>query len=193
MTVDGSTVRIEVDAADAAYPVTVDPFVGATQQLVPTASAANDQFGSEVAMHGDVDAQTVVVAAPGDDTTGPDAGAVYIYQDDGTGWVEQAFIAAPAGSSGFGSDVDVHGDLIAVGASLDDNVNGADAGAVYIYEQAVSGGAWSLATTVYECDPAVTSPCGDAAGVGAGFAGNGFGTSVDLADGIIRVDWDPEF
>jgi len=87
MRLDGRTLRLEVDAAGARYPVTVDPMW--TQQTVLASSdgAANDLFGASVAIDGD----TAVIGAPLK-TVGASAqqGQAYVFVRAGSSWVEQA-------------------------------------------------------------------------------------------------------
>ena len=54
-------------------------------ELLASDGAAGDQFGTSVAIEGDV----VVVGAPFEDENGIDAGAAYAYRFDGTNWVQQ--------------------------------------------------------------------------------------------------------
>ena len=77
-------------------------------------------FGYDVAAHGDI----VAVGTRFDE-------AAYIYTSEGD-LVKQ--ITAPDGNSGFfGDSVDVSDNFVAVGALSDDNENGLEAGAVYLF------------------------------------------------------------
>ncbi len=76
----------------------------------PTPSSL-DQFGTVIRATD----QRVFVSAIGDDTVGPDAGAVYVYNRT-TGVLLQTITAPnPAGNEGFGAPMSVHGDTLVVG------------------------------------------------------------------------------
>ncbi len=98
-------------------------------KLTASDAAGDDRFGSSVSVSSD----RVAVGALGDDDGGTDSGSIYVYEWDGSGWVETKLTAldAAAGDS-FGNFVSVSGDRVAVSANLDDNANGIDAGAVYV-------------------------------------------------------------
>ncbi len=112
-----------------------------TQQrrLVSDDPDAEDRFGWAVGISGD----TVVVGAPQDDDAGLDAGAVHVFVRTGSTWSEQAKLTAgdAAASDLFGNAVAIDGDTVVVGAQEDDNGNGTNAGAVYVYVR--SGTVWS--------------------------------------------------
>lgn len=109
-----------------------------TQQAKLTASdaGAEDYFGSSV----DIDGDTVVVGAVGDDDRGANAGAVYVFMRSGTTWSQQAKLTASDGASGdgFGGDVAFDGDTVVVGAP---GVGSSNAGAIYVFVR--SGTTWS--------------------------------------------------
>ena len=93
--------------------------------------ANRDRFGSPMAMDG----RWLVVGASGDDEAASDAGAVYIYiRESGVWSLWQKLMADDAESrDAFGSDVDIVGDWIVVGAAGDDDL-GTDAGAAYTFK-----------------------------------------------------------
>ena len=136
-------------------------------RLTATGVASRDTYGFSVAVAGD----RVVIAAQGDDDRGVDAGAVYLYESDGSGgWVETKLTATDAAAGdGFGRSVAVAGDRVVVGArGVDDN--GALSGAAYVYEPNGSGG-WAE-TKLTATDAA---------------AGDGFGSSVAVAGDLVVV------
>lgn len=104
-------------------------------KLVPGDLAAEDLFGSAVA----IDAETIVIGAPRQDSAGTDAGAAYVYERQGTSWVNTAKLVASDASaeSRFGNSVAISNGTIVVGASWTKNKSGA----VYVFEQV--GGVWS--------------------------------------------------
>ncbi len=92
----------------------------------PTADPG-DEFGFAVAVVG----ATVVVGAPFDDTAGPDAGAVYVF-DGASGALRRTLVnPAPANSTRFGWAVAAVGPNIAIGAPTDSGTGG---GTVYLYD-----------------------------------------------------------
>jgi hypothetical protein len=64
-------------------------------------------------------------------------GAVYVFEHDGTGWVEDEIIVNPDADAGFGSAIDIHGSQMIVGNPL----RNTEMGSVYIYAE--QGGTWS--------------------------------------------------
>lgn len=110
-------------------------------------SLERESFGASLAFHGGY----LVVGAPGTRKTNGKiwgSGAVYVYRkrDDGT-WVQYARLLSsdfedsrkPGGSGSamgeqFGSSVDIHGDLIVVGAP-NGNEGEHGAGAVYVFQR----------------------------------------------------------
>jgi len=121
-----------------------------------------DNFGWSVALSGD----TLAVGAPledsnaqgidGDqyDNSAKDAGAVYVFSRDNSAWSQQAYLKASNSDPGdnFGWSVAVSGDVLAVGAPLEDsnstliNIGQSDnsaqyAGAAYVFVR--SGGIWT--------------------------------------------------
>ena len=180
--VDGD-IELRVDTAGAEYPITIDPVITEDQKLVIDPDAAGDRFGESVAIDGVPNDMTIVVGAVGDDG---EQGVVYVYRNDGFGWAQRAKLFAPTpGDRQFGWDVDVRGDVVVVGAPGDDT-NGPNAGAVYVFEPTGPFGDWQQTSVVYQCDPFVSSPCGETA-AGAGFDGAGFGFAVDLTDQFLLV------
>lgn len=103
---------------------------GEQAYLVAPNAAANDQFGSSVALAGDL----AVVGAPAADQNGVNSGAVYVFQRNGNVWSAGAALPAVGTSwfDAFGHSLATNGTRIAVGAPSDDSL-GVD-----------SGGAWTF-------------------------------------------------
>jgi len=153
------------DRGSSAGAVYVFELGGATHKLTAADGAAGDGFGFAVALAGG----TLLVGAPFADEGGAQAGAVYVFERQGSGWVQIAKLTAAdrRPQSLFGSSVAVAGDRAAIGARLDDGA-GANAGAAYVFARA--GGAWS--------QQAKLLPPGLA-------AGEELGSSVALAGGAV--------
>ncbi|MGB0581083.1 MAG: family 16 glycoside hydrolase, partial [Limisphaerales bacterium] len=124
-------------------------------------TGALDTFGTVVAISGN----TAVVGAPGEDSaatnvngdgadnTASEAGAAYVYVKTGDVWTFQAYLKPRNAEAGdmFGSSVAISGDLIVVGAPMEDSratgVNGnrsdnseVASGAAYVFNR--SGTSW---------------------------------------------------
>jgi hypothetical protein len=161
-------------------------------ELVPTginARAADDQFGSAVAMTGNL----VAVGAPAHDfdsigaNTIGDAGAVYLFRRREFTWTMEAKVTAPPGhrhvSDRFGSSVALSPDglILAVGAPFDDyDANGlsfaASAGAVYVFRYIDDS--WRFTQKLVGAK---------ASGVSDRVAGDTFGSSLAMATGKLAV------
>jgi len=133
------------------------------QKLLPSDGALVDNFGWAVAANAD----TLLVGARGHDTAGGgDAGSAYVFVRSGTAWTEQQELTASDGAAGdqFGYSVALEGDTAVVGARLDDNAGGFDAGAGYVFVRL--GTAWAQEQKLVASD---------------GASADQFGTSVSLS------------
>lgn len=108
--------------------------------LVASDAAANDNFGISVALSGDT---AVVGAYRNDHVGGTNAGAAYVFVRSSGIWTQEAKLTASdaAANDEFGIDVALSGDTALVGAYLNDNVGGSDAGAAYVFVR--SAGVWT--------------------------------------------------
>lgn len=99
-------------------------------KLVATDREQGDLFGITVSISSDY----AVIGATGDDEK---RGAAYIFINNGNSWVESARLTStfrnPLGA--LGSSVSAHGELVLVGAELNDD----GLGAAYIYQRTESG------------------------------------------------------
>jgi len=90
---------------------------------------AGDGFGTSIAIVGG----NVLVGAPGDDSAGPDAGAAYLF-DGANGQLLAMFLnPSPDAGDAFGFCLAAVGNDVVISAPWDD-ANGANAGAVYVFE-----------------------------------------------------------
>lgn len=110
--------------------------------LGPQASALEPSgFGYEIAINSN---QTIFAGAFGDDVAGVNAGAVYIYNYNGTNWSQSGILRASDASafSEFGASVAANGSLLVVGAPIQsDEEAGRSPGKAYIFRQ--SGSSWT--------------------------------------------------
>jgi hypothetical protein len=125
-----------------------------TQQakLLATDGVANDQFGSAVALSGDV----ALVGAQLDDVgTNVDQGSAYVFTRSGALWTQQAQLLASdgAGNEGFGISVAISGDTALVGAWLDQAGVTEFQGSAYVYVR--SGSTWTQQAQLLAADGAM--------------------------------------
>lgn len=98
-----------------------------------------DRFGWSV----DVDGDTAIIGAERDeDPNGEGAGSAYVFTCANGDWTQEAKLAADDGDAqdSFGSSAAIDGDTIFVGANGDEDPNGDNAGAAYVFTRA--GGEW---------------------------------------------------
>ncbi|MBK8466240.1 MAG: hypothetical protein IPL32_10455 [Chloracidobacterium sp.] len=194
-----STPNESGSVAGAAYVFTRSSGVWTQQAYLKPASVGTtqvgDQFGVSVAVAGD----TVVVAAPLEDssTTGvnstpnessSNSGAAYVFTRSAGVWTQQAYLKpAAVGTSQandqFGNSVSVSGDTVVVGADGEDssttgvnsiaNETSGGSGAVYVFTR--SAGVWT--------QQAYLKP----AAVGTTQAGDQFGRSVAVLGDTVVV------
>jgi hypothetical protein len=119
--------------------------------IKPFNTDAEDKFGTSVALSAD----TLAVGAPFEDSnarginpggennnTASEAGAVYVFTRDSSGWSQQTYIKASNSLSGdkFGWSLALVGEVLAVGAYTSNSTSGND-GAAYVFIE--SNGTWS--------------------------------------------------
>ncbi|MDP8210623.1 MAG: PKD domain-containing protein, partial [Candidatus Stygibacter australis] len=106
-------------------------------KLIASDGTVNDKFGGSVSISGD----NVLIGAYWDDDNGSNSGSAYIYNYDGTSWVEQQKLTASDGDTGdrFGATVSISGDYALIGAYFDDD-NGDNSGSLYVYHY--NGTSW---------------------------------------------------
>ncbi|GAJ02326.1 unnamed protein product, partial [marine sediment metagenome] len=140
---------------------------GFETKLTASDGATNDEFGSSVSIDGD----RAIIGAPGDDP----CGSAYVFQWNGTAWVEEAKLTASDGAAGdqFGCSVSINGDRAVIGAYYDDD-KGDRSGSAYVFKW--DGTAWVEEAKLTASDGAATdcfggfvSISGDRAVIGARF------------------------
>ncbi|MBK8253758.1 MAG: hypothetical protein IPK82_13960 [Polyangiaceae bacterium] len=114
-------------------PATAEPadlVVSQIAKVLPVDGEGGDRFGFSTAVAENV----AVFGAPWDDDKGTYAGSAYVFEYDGSAWVEKTKLLASDGESGefFGYSVAADRDTIVVGARYEDK-NGDDAGAAYVF------------------------------------------------------------
>ncbi len=181
-----SAIRLTVDAAAAAFPITLDPTITG---LSPTAGwtaesdQASAQFGISVGTAGDVNGDgydDVIVGADGFDNGQADEGRAYVYHGSATGLSSTAAWTAESdlGSIYFGRSVNTAGDVngdgyadVVVGAPGYDNGQ-RDEGRAYVYQGSAAGLSATAAWTA-ESDRA-DAQFGNSAGTAGDVNGDGY-------------------
>jgi hypothetical protein len=101
-------------------------------QLTASDAPVGGFFGYSVAVHGAL----AVMGAWGDDHAGEDSGSAYVFRFDADAmlWIEDAKLTASDAEADdqFGRSVAVHGDVIVVGATHDDDLSD-NGGAAYVF------------------------------------------------------------
>ncbi|WP_428265240.1 cadherin-like beta sandwich domain-containing protein [Haliangium sp.] len=150
----------------------------------------DDNFGHGVALSGNTLAVGAPIEASSDtgvdadqsDNGTPQAGAVYVFEYDGSAWAQTEYIKASNAGGGdlFGLRVALDGDTLAVSAHGEASANPADpaddtaalAGAVYVFER--TGGAWEEVAYLKAAAPDGTpaQPNGDQFGFNISLSGD---------------------
>jgi len=121
-----------------------------TTALTPSDAGATDYFGYSCALSAD-GSVLAVGAIYWDGPAGGNQGAVYVFDWNGSAWVERTTALTPSdagGSDYFGRScaLSADGSVLAVGADTWDGAGGAKQGAVYVFDW--NGSAWIERATV---------------------------------------------
>ncbi len=118
---------------------------------LPAHAGHNEDFGSAVAVDGDV----AVIGAPEDDDLGHEAGAAYVWERQGGTWAQTARLDALPHETPFaffGTSVDASGDTVVVGAPTEGlQATGNPHGAAYVFRR--GGTDWSLEQRIVGLSP----------------------------------------
>ena len=106
-------------------------------KLTASDGAAGDQFSIDVSIKND----RAIIGAKGDDDNGESTGAAYIYEWNGTAWVEETKITASDGAANdqFGSSVSIDSNRAIIGAPVGTD-SGVNSGVAYVYTRNIT--AW---------------------------------------------------
>ena len=102
---------------------------------IPNPGQSGFGFAVSISGHpGRTSADYAIIGAPGDDDTGKNAGAAYIYAFNGNDWKQEVKLTAADAEAGdaFGYVVSVDGTTAAVGAPKDDDA-GSNSGAAFVF------------------------------------------------------------
>ena len=153
-------------------------------KLYASDAAAVDFFGASIAMDGD----RMLVGAHGEDPSGQSAaGSVYVFEHNGTAWVETDKIVASDGftADNFGISVALQGDRAVIGAHNDDENGFNSSGSAYIFEY--DGANWNEVRKLYASDPAASDNFGRSVALDGGwiFVGSEFDDDNALNSGSV--------
>jgi hypothetical protein len=154
MEVCGSEVRLVIQDQGARYPVLIDPWIQSGELTEGSApNPSNDGFGGAIALSGN----TAIVAADNATVSSQSgAGAVYVFVNNGSAWVQQQELTEPVPTAGdfFGDSVAVSGDTAIIGAPAFGNGGIASnrPGAAYIFAR--TGSVWTMQAELSASSPA---------------------------------------
>lgn len=174
-------IDIEVDDGFEVPPVTdsdtlINVQSGLQQTFNPSSSNAVERYGHVVA----ISSNLLAVGAPTGDTNGVDAGYVTLYERIGPGtnqWNEVITIQPVNIQPGdqFGYDLDLEGDLLAVGSLAGGTNATPNSGAAYIFQQNAGGSnAWGQVAAFFPADASTAN-------------GDQYGFAVSLNMGNLAV------
>jgi hypothetical protein len=136
---------ISIDGNYAIIGARCDEFIGAAyifklegttwvekQKLVSADGVAGDYFGRSVFINGEY----LIVGANSDDDNGEDSGSAYIFNFNGSSWIQQEKIKPSDGEpeEEFGNAVYINEDYALIGMQYDDE-NGMYSGSAYIFKR----------------------------------------------------------
>jgi hypothetical protein len=144
-------------------------------KLISDDAEANDFFGVSV----DIDGDTLLVGANGDDDYGSASGAAYVFVRSGSTWIQQAKLTPADGAidDEFGRHVVLDGDTALVGSHWDDDAGDAS-GAAYVFVR--SGSTWIQQAKLTASD----AEAGAEFGWGIALEGNIAMVGAPLADAL---------
>ncbi len=134
--------------------------------------AEDDRFGAAV----DIDGVFALVGAPDNDDGGNGAGSAYVFEFNGTSWVQRTKLNAfdAAAVDNYGASVALSGNVAVIAARFDDDacptLADCDSGAVYVYRY--NGANWDFEQKITAHDAA---------------AEDEFGYDVDIEDDVMVV------
>ena len=160
-------------------------------RLTANDAAANDWFGTEVAIEDDM----LLVGSLRDDDRGSDSGSAYVFERDGTQWSQIDKLRPSANTDGanFGRALVIRGDLAVIGAPRETADGQINAGAVYAFSR--DGASWSLSERLTADAPTMDQQWGWSLDLGPGRMMVGVGPGpASQADAFTRsgTEWTHE-
>ena len=105
---------------------------GQQAKLSAADGAANDRFGTRVALYGN----SAVIGAILDDAMSENSGSAYVFTRSGSTWSQQAKLTASDGAADdvFGWSVSIYGDTVFIGAPTSIITSPGGTGSAYVFE-----------------------------------------------------------
>jgi hypothetical protein len=149
-------IEVEIDDAQAEYPLIVDPLVFVEQEATLLGgSSSNAQVGFSVALTESGD--RALVGGYADEVMGVEAGSARVFARTGATWVQEALLEAPDGAEadwlGYSVALTATGDRALVGAPNDDTAGGTNAGSARVFVR--TGTTWTQEATLLAPDGAM--------------------------------------
>ncbi len=118
------------NSAGAAYIFEWDGSTWNESKILPYDGDANDNFGYSIAYDG----TRIVCGAYRDSDSATNAGSAYIFEWDGSAWIDEKLVASDAAAfDSFGEDVGIDDNLIVVGGPNNDD-NFSNTGSAYVFD-----------------------------------------------------------
>ena len=132
-----------------------------TVKLTASDGGIGHSFGTAVVLLDGV----ALIGAPGENTMGAQAGAVYVFERTGESWEEVAKLTASNGSGGerLGASLAANGTIFIAGAPSTPFTQNSESGAAYVFEKQAE--AWSEVARLEAVEPAVDDQFGASVGV----------------------------
>ncbi len=136
-----------------------------TQILTPSDTENYQLFGCSINMNNDY----AIIGAYGDEESGVNSGAAYVFQNVSNNWIEVAKLTASDADVNdfFGIAVDIQSDYAVVGADGNENHAGSQSGTAYIFYN--NSGTWQQSQILESADSVV----GDHFGASVSISGDG--------------------
>lgn len=137
------------------------------RKIVPADAQPSDFFGASVGLDTGFNGGVLAVGASLDDDQGTTAGAVYLFNPFTGVQLNKIYADDAAAGDAFGNVLAIDDGIVAIGASLDDDL-GVSSGAAYLFDAGTGGQLFKLLPD-------------------DGVAGDHFGSSIAIHNGIVAV------
>ncbi|MBL4698058.1 MAG: hypothetical protein JKX70_04410 [Phycisphaerales bacterium] len=137
------------------------------RKITPADAQAGDFFGSSIGLDTQFNGGVVAIGASQDDDQGDGAGAVYLFNPFNGIQLNKLYADDALNGDAFGNVLAVDNGLLAVGSPLNDDL-GSSSGSAYIFDMATGNQLFKLLPN-------------------DGLAGDSFGSSIAIHDGIVAV------
>ena len=151
--IEGNNIAISSKANDASGNKSDAVFLydSNSGDLVQTLFSPNPNFESAFGSAIAIDEDRILISALTDDTFGEDSGAAYLFDVESGDLLQTFSLTNPVGGEFLGTDVDIQGDKVLIGARGDDSF-GEDSGAAYLFDAASGDLVQSLSASTPEAN-----------------------------------------